>query len=76
MNSIQEAAFRAGSGIAANELLFAIAGATAVLALLWVTWVAIGAFRAWRLGQIEIYDFLWQVVRAAIVLLILGFYVR
>ncbi|MCY4142701.1 MAG: TIGR03758 family integrating conjugative element protein [Gammaproteobacteria bacterium] len=76
MSSAQEAAFRAGSGMPADMLLFAIAGTIAVLATIWVSWVAIGAFRAWRVGDIEMYDLLWQVVRAAIVLLILGYYVR
>ncbi len=76
MTSAQEAAFRAGSGLGADVLLFAIAGTIAVLATIWVSWVAIGAFRAWRVGDIEMYDLLWQVVRAAIVLLILGYYVR
>lgn len=76
MNSSQEAAFRAGSGVSADLLLFSIAGSIAVLATIWVAWVALGAYRAWRVGHIEIYDLMWQVVRAAIVLLILGYYVR
>lgn len=76
MTSLQEAAFRAGSGLSADALLFAIAGSVAVLATLWVSWVALGSFRAWRAGDIEIYDLLWQVVRAAIVLMILGYYIR
>lgn len=76
MTSLQEAAFGAGSGLSADALLFAIAGSVAVLATLWVTWVALGSFRAWRAGDIEIYDLLWQVVRAAIVLMILGYYIR
>lgn len=75
MTSLQEAAFQAGSGISADALLFAIAGSVAVLATLWVAWVALGSFRAWRTGDIEIYDLLWQVVRAAIVLMILGYYI-
>lgn len=76
MTNLQEAAFRAGSGLPADALLFAIAGTVAVLATLWVAWVALGSYRAWRTGDIELYDLLWQVVRAAIVLMILGYYIR
>lgn len=76
MTTLQEAAFRAGSGLSADALLFAIAGSVAVLATLWVARVALGSFRAWRAGDIEVYDLLWQVVRAAIVTMILGYYIR
>ncbi|MCY3885545.1 MAG: TIGR03758 family integrating conjugative element protein [Gammaproteobacteria bacterium] len=76
MTSVQEAAFRAGSGLSADTLLFAIAGTIAVLATLWVAWISLGSFRSWRAGDIDIYDLLWQVVRAAIVLMILGYYIR
>ena len=76
MTEAQQAAFKAGSGLDASSLLFAIAGSVSVFAILWVAWVTIGAFRAWRLGEIEIYDLMWQAMRAAIVLLILGYYIR
>lgn len=76
MTSLQETAFQAGSGLSVDALLFAIAASIAVIATLWVAWVAFGSFRSWRTGDIEIYDLLWQIVRAAIVLMILGYYIR
>ena len=59
-----------------TTLLAAIAGSILTLAFVWVAWVALGSFRAWQDGQIGLFELVWTVVRANIVLLVLGFYVR
>ncbi|MCE2437372.1 MAG: TIGR03758 family integrating conjugative element protein [Pseudomonadales bacterium] len=76
MTAAQESAFRAASGAYANSVLFAIAGSVPVLTLTWTPWISIGAFKEWRAGQIELVDLMWIALRACIVLLALGFYVR
>ena len=76
MNDIQKNAFQAGAGVDAAAMLLAIKSSLIVLILIWTTWIAVGAYRAWRLGDLEIYDFLWQVMRASIILLVIGFYIQ
>lgn len=76
MTTEQAAAFQAGAGVAATGLLTLISSTVIVFGLLWVTWLAIGSLRALRAGNIEMYDMGWHVIRACIVLMILGFYIR
>lgn len=76
MTSAQEAAFQAGSGVTASALLMAIAAIVIVLAFVWVIWVTLGSFRAWQDGQVGIFDVAWSALRASIVLMVLGFYLR
>ncbi|MXW06534.1 MAG: TIGR03758 family integrating conjugative element protein [Gammaproteobacteria bacterium] len=76
MNDVQRQAFMAGSGVESAAMQLAIKSSLIVLICIWTTWVAIGAFRAWRFGDLEIYDLLWQVMRASIILLVVGFYIQ
>ena len=76
MNSVQKAAFEAASGLGSDVLLLAIKSSLIVLLMVWATWVLMGSFKAWRQGEIELYDALWQVLRACISLLIVGFYIQ
>lgn len=76
MTAAQNAAFQAGSGVTPGTLLSAIAGVVLVLAFVWVMWVTVGSFRAWQGGQVTLFDLIWAALRASIVLLVLGFYLR
>lgn len=76
MTAEQNAVFEAGSGVTASTLLTAIASIVLVLAFVWVIWVTLGSFRAWQDGQISLFDLTWATLRASIVLLVLGFYLR
>jgi integrating conjugative element protein (TIGR03758 family) len=76
MTPAQSAAFQAGSGITPDILLAAIASVVLVLVFVWVMWVTVGTFRAWQDGQTAIFDLVWAGMRASIVLLVLGFYLR
>jgi integrating conjugative element protein (TIGR03758 family) len=76
MTAAQSAAFQAGSGITPDTLLAAIASVVLVLVFVWVMWVTVGTFRAWQDGQTAIFDLVWAAMRASIVLLVLGFYLR
>ena len=37
---------------------------------------SVGTFRAWQDGQVALFDLVWAALRASIVLLVLGFYLR
>ena len=76
MTPAQDAAFQAGSGVTASTLLTAIASVVIVLAFVWVIWVTLGTFRAWQNGQVVLFDVIWATLRASIVLMVLGFYLR
>jgi integrating conjugative element protein (TIGR03758 family) len=76
MTAEQIAAFQAGSGVAPGTLLTAIASVVLVLVFVWVMWVTVGSFRAWQDGQVGLFELVWAALRASIVLLVLGFYLR
>ncbi len=76
MTAAQETMFQAGSGVTANTLLTAIASIILTLAFVWVIWVTLGVFRAWQEGQATVFDLTWSALRASIVLMVLGFYMR
>ena len=72
----QNTAFQAGSGVTPSILLTGIASVVLVLAFVWVIWVTLGTFRAWQNGQAVLFDVVWSALRASIVLMVLGFYLR
>ncbi|MCG8023590.1 MAG: TIGR03758 family integrating conjugative element protein [Candidatus Thiodiazotropha endolucinida] len=76
MTAAQNTAFQAGSGFTPATLLTGIASVVLVLAFVWVIWVLLGAFRAWQNGQVVLFDVVWSALRASIVLMVLGFYLR
>ena len=76
MTADQVTAFQAGSGITPATLLTSIASVVLVLVIVWVIWVSLGTFRAWQQGQAALFDVIWSALRASIVLLVLGFYLR
>ncbi len=76
MTPAQSAAFQAGAGVTPGTLLTAIASVVLVLTFVWVMWVTVGSFRAWQGGQVALLDLVWASLRASIVLLVLGFYLR
>ena len=76
MTAAQNAAFQTGSGFTPATLLTGIASVVLVLAFIWVIWVTLGTFRAWQNGQAALFDVIWATLRASIVLMVLGFYLR
>jgi integrating conjugative element protein (TIGR03758 family) len=72
----QRVAFAGGAGVAPEEVLLAIALIVAVLFLLWLVWVAFGQLRAWAEGRATLFDLLWTLTRACLMVLVVGFYVR
>jgi len=76
MNPAQLAAFQAASGVTATTLLVGIASIILLLAFVWVVWVTLGTFRAWQDGNATVFDLAWSALRASIILMVLGFYLR
>ncbi len=76
MTGAQNTVFQAGSGVTPATLLIGIASVVLMLAFIWVIWVSLGTFRAWQSGQVVLLDLVWSVLRASIVLMVLGFYLR
>lgn len=76
MTAAQNAAFLVGAGITPNTPLVTIAGITLTLGLVWALWLTFGVFSAWQSGQARLFELIWSVLRACIVLLVLGFYLR
>jgi integrating conjugative element protein (TIGR03758 family) len=76
MTAAQNTTFQVGSGFTPAALLTGIASVVLVLAFIWVIWVTLGTFRAWQNGQAVLFDVAWNTLRASIVLMVLGFYLR
>jgi integrating conjugative element protein (TIGR03758 family) len=76
MDAAQQAAFEAGAGISADALLLGIASIVMVLILVWALWVTFGTFRAWQDGTASLFDLAWTALRASIIVMVLGFYLR
>ncbi len=76
MSPAQLAAFQAAPGVTANTLLLGIASMVLLLAFVWVLWVTLGTFRAWQDGKASLFDLTWSALRASIILMVLGFYLR
>lgn len=60
----------------APELRQVIVLLFAALALLWLAWVALGQLLAWTQGQEVFYGLLSTLVRGAVVIGVLGFFIR
>ena len=77
MSPEQLAAFQQGAGgVAAGDLLLVIAMTVMTALTLWTAWVALGQMRAWQEGQATLFDMLWAILRASILLLLVGFFVQ
>ena len=76
MTDAQRLAFRLGSGADASTVHLGIASAALVLAFVWVLWITFGVFRSWHDGNAQLFDVAWSVLRASIVLMVLGYYLR
>ena len=71
-----DAAFTSGSGVAPAGLLLGIAMIVMTLFTLWTAWVAYAQFQLWQTGQGDLYGFLSTILRASLLLLVLGFFIR
>ena len=71
-----EGAFQAGAGLAPGTLALFIASMVAAAFLLFVSWVGIAQFQAWRAGRQEAFSAFWTLIMATVITMLVGFYVR
>jgi integrating conjugative element protein (TIGR03758 family) len=77
MSPAQEAAFAtATGGQSSSGLLLLVASTVAVVALLWVAWLALRLFDRWSRRSGDMGDLLWHLIRAVVVVSVLGWFVR
>lgn len=77
MTPEQLAGFEAATGgISAPALALVIAMIVMTFYTLWTVWLALGLARGWWAEQVDLFDLLWSVLRAAIMLLLVGYFLR
>jgi integrating conjugative element protein (TIGR03758 family) len=76
VNAAQQSAFTQASAVAPGTLLLTIAALAAVLYLTWLAWIAFGQFHAWRDHRATLFDLTWITLRAAFIVLLLGYFLR
>ncbi|QIT54430.1 TIGR03758 family integrating conjugative element protein [Aquisalimonas sp. 2447] len=78
MTETQAGQFAVWAGVDAQTLALAIASVVAVLYILWLTWVGLSQYRAWANNDKEasLLDVTWTFIRAAVVVMIVGFFIR
>ncbi|MCG5495559.1 TIGR03758 family integrating conjugative element protein [Ectothiorhodospira variabilis] len=76
MNADQQSAFEAAAGVGLDTLALTLASISAVLYLLWLAWTALTQYRAWNDKRATFFDMTWLVIRATILVLLLGFFIR
>lgn len=77
MNAAQEAAFSAASGGAASSnMLFVIAAIVIVFLLVWFSWSSLKVLDRWRSGRSEFGHFGWHLVRAAMLVMVLAWWIN
>lgn len=76
MTSTQEAKFIVAAGVEPSVLTTGIAMIISTFLLLWVAWIAKTQFVAWRHGTTDTYGMISSAVRASVLILLLGWFIR
>ncbi len=77
MSPAQESAFSlAAGGPSSSALLLGIASVVAVLALTWFAWLVLRLFRRWTVRRLDLAEMAWYAIRGAVVLSVLGWFIR
>jgi integrating conjugative element protein (TIGR03758 family) len=77
MTPAQEAAFAAAAGgQPSSALLLAVASILAVFAFTWLAWLGLRLFDRWTRRGGDMGHLLWHLVRAVVVISVLGWFVR
>ena len=72
----RDAFFAATNGIAPADLLMVIAMIVITFYTLWTVWLAFALVRGWYQESIDFYYLIWSLLRAVIMLLLVGYFVR
>ncbi|MBE0435973.1 MAG: TIGR03758 family integrating conjugative element protein [Methylomicrobium sp.] len=78
MTNQQAAAFTQATGNISNpeQLLLGIAVIFAVIYLLWLVWITKSQYQAWQTRKGDFYDMTYSVLRAIVVVLLVGYFIR
>jgi len=77
MSPVQEAAFTAASGgQTSSALLLAVAAILCTFGLVWLAWLGLRLFDRWSRRRSDTGHLLWHLVRAIVVVSVLGWFVR
>ena len=76
MTPAQTTAFAAASGQAPNAILLTVAGIVITFAMVWLAYLSFQMFHAWRAGSAEMADIPWYVIRGAVVISVLIYFVN
>lgn len=68
--------FQAGSGVDPGTVALFSASLVAVSILLFVGWVGVSQYQAWRAGRQDAYAALRSLLIATLLAMLIGFYVR
>ncbi|WP_353980892.1 TIGR03758 family integrating conjugative element protein [Salinicola endophyticus] len=71
MAGATEAAFQAGAGVGADTVNVLVTSVGCSLAVIWLVWLVISAFRGWTTGRVSEFTLFWSLIRGAMVLVIL-----
>jgi len=74
----QQNAFTSGAGgvVTMNDFSLTFALIASSLILVFAGWVVVSSFKAWNRKKIDLYDFMWVVVRVLMVVIMFAYYVR
>ena len=74
----QEAAFTSGAGgtltMGDYNLAFALIASTLIMCF--AAYVMVGQFKAWNKERINLYEYIWAVIRVLIIVIVFGYYIR
>lgn len=71
-----DAPFIAASGYSGLDLALAIAMLVSALVLIWVAWLSVGAFLAWKRGQETAIGMASVILRGCLIIVVVGYFVR
>ena len=76
MTSLQSTKFAASAGNAPADVSLAIAAIVAVALLVWMAWLVLSTKGAWMKKEISLGGMTFAALRAAIIVMLVGYYVN
>ena len=74
--AFNDAAFEEGSGQTGASLRLALAGIIITLSLLWTSWLFVGVYTGWRDGSLDWGAAIFTMLRALLVVAVIGAFIR
>lgn len=74
--AFDDAAFEEGSGQPGSELRLALAMIIVTISLLWTSWLFVGVYTGWRDGSLDWGAAMFTMLRALLVVAVIGAFIR